>query len=494
MSFFRILSCLVASTFLTLAVSTGAAAAPTQDAEATATALPAELDGIWEGTLDVGAMKLRLVFRISIEESGRVTATIDSPDQGAFGLPVDEVTFEEGRVKLAMRALAASYEGKPDTEWTQLSGRFTQAGHAIRLDLAHVEAPSERARPQTPEPPFPYEEQEVEYRNDADDITIAGTLTLPEGEAAVPAVLLVTGSGAQDRDETIFDHKPFAVIADYLTRRGIAVLRVDDRGIGGTSPGDPAATSVDLSRDVEAGVDFLLGHTRVRDDAIGILGHSEGGMIGPMVAARRDDVAFLVMLAGPGMPCGDLLVEQSSLLMRAGGAPEEAVAQNVKTQRALFALMNDDSLDTAELHAKAREVLQADTNMPIDPTARKTTLDAQLRQVTSPWFRYFVRYDPAPVLEKVTCPVLALNGELDLQVPCNANLAGIATALRKAGNTDFQALALPKLNHLFQECEVGTVAEYAQIETTIEERVLEKIATWITDRTKVASAGAAKGE
>lgn len=484
MPLFRSLICLVAGAFLMLPTTTSLAAA----------SVPAELDGIWEGKLDVGAIKLRLVFRITIGEDGAASATIDSPDQGAFGLPVDDVSFEEGKVKLAMRALAATYEGTPDAEWSKLAGRFTQAGHALPLDLARVEAATERARPQTPKPPFPYEEHEVEYRNETDDITIAGTLTLPKGDDAVPAVLLITGSGAQDRDETIFDHKPFAVIADYFTRRGIAVLRVDDRGIGGTSPGTPDATSVDLSRDAEAGVDFLLSHDRIRNDAIGLVGHSEGGMIGPMVAARREDVAFLVLLAGPGQPCGDLLVEQSSLLMRASGASEDQVAQNVKTQRALFALMDDDTLDTAKLRAKAREIFETDTNMPLDPTARETTMNAQLRQVTSPWFRYFVRYDPGPTLEKVTCPVLALNGELDLQVPCAPNLAGIATALRKAGNEDFQTLALPRLNHLFQECETGTVGEYAEIETTIEERVLAKMATWITERTKVQARDAAKGE
>jgi len=429
------------------------------------------LVGTWEGVGDFGPLRLRIRFHVGTREDGSLGASLVSPDQSPAHVPVASVEVgEDGTVRFDIPSLGASYEGRVDDAAARIEGRFSQSGASFPLDLASIGVPVARKRPQTPEPPFPYREEEVSYPNPAAGNRLAGTLTLPEQGAPFPAVILISGSGQQDRNEEIFGHKPFLVLADRLTRAGIAVLRVDDRGVGGSTGDVAGATSEDFAGDVAAGIDFLSARDDVRADRIGLVGHSEGGLIAPLVATRRDDVAFVVLLAGPGVSGAEILFDQAELLARAAGATDAFVEGNRAQQERIFAILRETA-DPALARQRLREVLDDDA-----------AALAQLDQVASPWFRYFVLHDPAPILRELACPVLALNGELDLQVPCERNLAAIRAALEAGGNPDFEVRAYPGLNHLFQHAATGAVAEYGEIEETIAPQALDDVTNWIRAR------------
>lgn len=332
-------------------------------------------------------------------------------------------------------------------------------------------------RPQDPIKPYPYREEEISYESKEPGIKLAGSLTLPDSGGPFPAVLLISGSGAQNRNEEIMGHKPFLVLADHLTRQGVAVLRVDDRGIGGSSRGPSDVTSLDFAQDVIGGVSFLKSHEEINPGQIGLIGHSEGGIIAPMVAARSPDVAFIVLMAGTGVRGEDVLTRQAELLMRANGASEELIQANIKSQKILFDIMKSTP-DNEEAEKQAREALSK-----INPVIRDAAY-AQMKSALSAWMRFFITYDPQTALEKVQCPVLALNGEKDLQVSARQNLPEIEKALHAGGNKDFKAVELPGLNHLFQACKTGSVAEYAQIEETLSPVALELISGWILEHVR----------
>lgn len=348
-------------------------------------------------------------------------------------------------------------------------------------------ATSAPKRPQHPQKPYPYGEEDVTYENKPAGIKIAATLTLPRGKGRFPAVLLITGSGQQDRDETILGHKPFLVLADYLTRRGIAVLRADDRGIGGTSAGDLMnATTADFAQDVTVGVRYLKSRKEIDPKRIGLLGHSEGGIIAPIVAARNPrDVAFIVMLAGSGVTGEEVLYRQGELILKAEKQSEQIVAAQRKLQERMFAVIKNEK-DRKLAEPKLREAAKSSFVDFPEPqrNALQASIEAQVRMFNLPWTRYFVTYDPAIALRYVQCPVLALNGERDLQVPPKENLEAIAKALKAAGNKDVTVKLLPKLNHLFQTCETGALSEYARIEETMAPEALRLIADWIVRHAK----------
>lgn len=449
--------------------------------------------GSWLGTLDAG-VKLRIVFHIERSADGKFSTTLDSPDQGAKGIRVDETTFADNSLRLTIKSLSGSFEGKlADGE---INGKWTQAGASLPLVLKRTEKVPELARPQMPKKPYPYTEREVTYRNDQANITIAGTLTLPKTDKPCAAVLLITGSGAQDRDESLLGHKPFLVLADDITRRGIAVLRVDDRGVGG-STGDPSAsTTSDLAGDVLAGVAFLKTCPEIDPQRIGLLGHSEGGLIAPLAASRSSDVKFIVLIAGPGVTGEEILYAQGELITRAAGAGDAAVKHQRALQEKMFAIAKEYD----------KQVAAAPQDMPPDPHETEEQIVALLtglasflpedqrkdaeakalakaRPILTPWFRYFLSYDPRPALAKVKCPVLAVIGERDLQVPPAQNMPELEKALKAAGNTDYTLRELPELNHLLQTCKTGSPTEYAEIEETIAPSALELIGTWIVQKT-----------
>jgi pimeloyl-ACP methyl ester carboxylesterase len=332
--------------------------------------------------------------------------------------------------------------------------------------------PVELKRPQEPKPPFPYIAEEAGYDNG--EVHLAGTFTKPKGDGPFPAVLLITGSGQQNRDEEIMGHKPFWVLADYLTRRGIAVLRVDDRGIGGSTGIFRTSTTADFATDVTAGVTYLLSRGDVDKTHAGLIGHSEGAIIAPMVAAKMPQVAFIVMLAGTALP-GDQIVAgqtyQANIL--AGATPEQAAKAREFEAKLL-------AIDVSETDPAAREkkmLALADGE-----TAVQKTLREQMPALQSPWYRYFLAYDPRPALTKVKCPVLALDGSKDTQVGAEQNIPLIQAALKEGGNHDVTVKIFPGVNHLFQDANTGAVAEYATIEQTISPAVLKTIGDWIEKR------------
>ena len=434
-------------------------------------AVPSDIDGIWLGTLDAGATKLRLVLKIANGPDG-LTASLQSPDQSQQWLPANSATRSGDSLNFTIESLGVVYDGKIDAGLNSIDGTFTQGGRPLPLALKRVkdQAELETRHPQNPVKPYPYREEEVTYANKAAGNTLAGTLTIPPGKGPFPAVLLISGSGPNDRDETVFGHKPFLVLSDYLTRKGIVVLRADKRGIG-KSTGDLAhATTADFATDAEAGVQYLKTRAEADPRRIGLIGHSEGGTVAPMLAAGDPGVRFIVLMAGPGVPGDQIIVEQGRLIEEAAGATKEKAAQDADKQRELFALVEKEK-DDAVLGKELREKLAGRV-----PDAQ---IDVAIQQLTSPWMRYTLTYDPATALRKVACPVLALNGEKDLQVSAAQNLPAIKKALEEGGNKQIEIDEMPGLNHLFQTAKTGSPTEYAQIEETISPVALDKVATWI---------------
>jgi dienelactone hydrolase len=434
-------------------------------------AAPSDIDGTWMGSLDTGVIKLRVVFHIVNTEDGLI-ATLDSPDQGIKGMPTTGVTRAAASLKIEAKQISGSFDGTISKDLTTIDGIWTQAGGALPLSLRRVKDLSEleRPRPQNPVKPYPYQAEDVSYENKAQNVTLAATLTIPQGKGPFPAVVLITGSGPQDRDESLLGHKPFLVLSDYLTRKGIAVLRADDRGTAKSTGNFSTATTADFATDVEAGVAYLKTRSEVNIHKIGLIGHSEGGMIAPMVAARNSDVAFIVMMAGPGVPGDEILVEQSLLLSEALGKSHEEAEKDAAEERETLALVKSEK-DDAVLDKELRDKLAGEI-----PEAQ---LGMQLKLITTPWFRYFIAYDPATALRKVKCPVLAINGEKDMQVPPQQNLKAIRKALTEGGNQHFEVDQLPGLNHLFQTAKTGAPSEYAEIEETMSPVALDKMASWI---------------
>lgn len=447
-------------------------------------------EGIWEGPLKVGAVELRLVFKITKSDDGSLKGTVDSIDQGAKDIPITTVTAKDGKVELVLKDLDAKYEGKLEKDDAELKGEWQQRGLKLPLNLKRTKTATVLKRPQEPKKPFPYKEEEVLVAHAKADVKLAGTLNLPQGDGPFPAVFLITGSGPQNRDEELMGHKPFAVIADYLTRRGIAVLRVDDRGVGKSTGKFAEATSEDFTGDALACVAFLKRLKEINPKQIGLIGHSEGGLIAPMAAVQSDDVAFIVLLAGPGVPGEEILYSQGQAILKAAKVPPELLARQRRVQEAMFAIVKAEK-DVAVAEKKLKEFLDKETaalseEEKKEAAKQKGAAEAQIKQVLAPWFRFFLSYDPRPTLRKVKCPLLAITGELDLQVLPKENLAEIEKALKEAGNQDFTLKELPKLNHLFQHAETGSPSDYGKIEETFAPQALELIGDWILKRTKKA--------
>jgi len=447
----------------------------------------ATLEGNWLGAIETSGIKLRLVLKVIKSSDGSLAAKLDSIDQGANDLEVETFKREGKSVRFEAKKFGISYEGALNETGDEISGTFKQGPAALPLIFKRTTVSIKSGRPQDPQKPYPYNEEEVAYENKKDAVKLAGTLTLPRAGGQHPAVILITGSGAQERNETILGHRPFLVLADYLTKRGIAVLRVDDRGVGGSSRGLPSATSENFVGDVLAGVEYLKTRKEINPKKIGLVGHSEGGMIAPLASVRSKDVAFIVLMAGPGQTGEDVLYTQSALIQKTGGAAPEAMRLNTAALKNIFAIMKaepDNKFAEQQIRAsleKQASELNEEQRKIFAPI--KTAAESQIQMTLSPWFRYFVVYDPRPTLEKVKIPVLAINGENDLQVASKENLEIINAALKKGKNKDFTVKNFPKLNHLFQTSETGSPVEYSTIEETIAPQVLEFIGDWIVKRT-----------
>jgi pimeloyl-ACP methyl ester carboxylesterase len=439
-----------------------------------------DITGQWNGILNVQGMQLRIVFNIDNAENG-LTATMDSPDQHARGIPVTLVNFENSTLNLMASKLGLEYVGvlKPDNT---IEGTFKQSGMSVPLKLSReIAEKKEIVRPQEPKKPYPYYEEEVTFKNVGAGITLAGTLTLPQKEGVFPAVVLISGSGAQNRNEELMGHKPFLIITDFLTKNGIAVLRFDDRGTASSEGNFKTATSNDFATDVNAGVEYLLSRKEINKKKIGLIGHSEGGIIAPMVANNSKNVAFIVLLAGTGIPGDQLLLLQQQLIGKVLGMSDTDLQQSEKINNAVFEMVKkSDSIDQlkTDLTNFLKQEMKDNPDKPKD-MSDDDFVKIQLNRILNPWMLNFIKYDPATALKKVKCPVLALNGEKDMQVPPKENLSAIKEALEEGGNKKVTIVELQGLNHLFQECKTGSPSEYATIEQTISPVALNEILTWI---------------
>jgi hypothetical protein len=445
-----------------------------------------EIIGQWNGALKIQGMQLRIVFHISKTDTG-YSSTMDSPDQGTKGIPVTSTTFDGSKLKIEMTNLHIEYNA--ELKGKVLSGIFKQNGMEFPMDLTKEVIEKEVVkRPQEPVKPYSYYSEDVVFQNEKDKIALAGTLTMPSKDGVFPAVILVTGSGPQNRDEELMGHKPFLVLSDYLTRRGIAVLRFDDRGVFQSKGDFKSATTADFSNDAESAVAYLKTRKEINPNKIGLAGHSEGGIIAPMVAARSKDVKFIILLAGTGIRGDKLLLLQQELIGRASSKSEAGIQKTREANAKAFEIV---------LQSKTIESLKSDLEKFLakimkdqpDENKPKGMTDAdyialQVNQITTPWMQYFIKYDPAIALEKVKCPVLAINGSKDLQVAPKENMEAIAKALKKGGNKKVTIKELPGLNHLFQECKTGSPAEYAGIEQTFSPVAMEEIASCILQTTK----------
>ena len=457
-----------ALTFLTLAIC--------------CSALAQDITGQWHGLLEIPGSPLRLV--LNIEKSGLgYSSTLDSPDQGAKGIPVDTTTFAKGQFHISSKALGLTYSA--EFVENKLLGTFMQGGMTLPLQMSRtaMEKPIQN-RPQEPTEPFPYYSETVNFENREAGIVLAGTLSLPEETGNYPVVVMISGSGPQDRNEEIAGHKPFLVIADFLTRNGIGVLRFDDRGVGESKGDFKTATSNDFASDVQSAVSFLKNRKGVDADNIGLIGHSEGGVIAPMVASKSNDVDFIILMAGTGLPGSDILAMQGKLIGKAAGQSDEVVERSAMIRQNMID-MALASEDMATLRADMTAYLKAESKKPESKSLVPEATDVdqlikgQVDFMATPWMVYFLRHDPAKVLEEVQCPVLAIIGENDLQVPAKENLSAIGNALKRGGNTKVTVKELPGLNHLFQESQTGSPSEYGSIEQTFSLMALNMMAKWI---------------
>lgn len=428
----------------------------------------AQIEGYWKGQIDLGGQQLEMAFNIKAAENG-YSATLDVPAQGAFDVPVDKTVFQDNHLQMTLSAMGASYSGTLKGE--AIEGEFTQHGMAFPLNLARGEKEAPKARPQDPQPPFNYRAEEVTFANKKEGNTLAGTLTIPEGDGPFPAVVLVSGSGQQNRDEELMNHRPFWVIADYLSRRGVAVLRYDDRGMGGSTGEVLNATSMDFSYDAEAAFNFLLNRKEINASQVGILGHSEGGIINFMVAERRPEVAFLVSLAGPAVNGIEVLKEQQAAILRAQGMTEEMVQFSGNANAQMFDII-EASNSRVEADTLLRQLLKG-------WGYNEELTEQTVGQMASPWMYYFLKYDPTDAIVKTNCPALLLNGSKDLQVLASQNLPAYEKIIAEHGKTNLTLREMPDLNHLFQHCETGSPTEYVEIEETISPEVLEAIVEFV---------------
>ncbi|RPH35701.1 alpha/beta fold hydrolase, partial [bacterium] len=337
----------------------------------------------------------------------------------------------------------------------------------------------------TAEEPVPYKEEEVKFPNGP--LTLAGTLTLPPVPGKHPAVVMITGSGPQNRDEEIFGFKPFKLIADALTRRGIAVLRYDDRGVGGSSGNPAEATTEDFAKDALSAVQYLQNRVDIDSKQIGLCGHSEGAIAAPIAADRSHDIAFLVLLAGPGVPGDTLILWQLVTLARAGGMNENELGEAVALQHQIYDAVRSGQ-GWEEIHAsmsaqigRSMSTMSPEQREAMGDSARfvASTTDAKLRSARSPWFTFFISYDPAPTLRRIQCPVLALFGELDMQAPPRLVMQPLETALRGGGNKDVTVQVLPGANHLFQAAATGYPSEYSTLKKEFVPGFLDTVTAWV---------------
>lgn len=458
-----------------------------------------DLTGSWAGSLPAGGINLHIVFNISKNADGSLKSTMDSPDQKAFGIACSKTTQVKDSLMIEIAIIGGGYKGQWDGK-DGITGTFRQGGGQVALSLKRINAGDKAALSkdpvhlQTPKPPFNYVSEDVEYDNADKSVHYGATFTRPKGDGKYPAVIIISGSGTQDRDGTILGHKLYWVLADYLTKNGIAVLRVDDRGAGKSTLGNDIkdATSRTFSYDVETSLNYLLTRNDVDKKHVGLIGHSEGGIIAPMVAARRKDVNFIVLWGAPEVGGLKINTAQNAYALKQAGANETQInAYSELNNKILGLFASSPNVDTLDARiapvfntwqkAQTPETLTALHAGNISAPAVFPQFNQLYNKV---WMRYFVTYDPTTDLSKVKCAVLAVNGEKDTQVDATSNLGLIKDVLTKNGNKNFEIKPLPGLNHLLQTAQTGDLSEYEKIEETISPDAMKIISDWIKMHTK----------
>jgi len=436
------------------------------------------VEGLWQGALETRGLRLRYQLHVSHDSEGELIGALDSLDQSVSGLPAINVTQKDSAFHFEIPAMGGTYDGALNAEKNAMAGSWSQSGQTASVEFKRSDQPLELRRPQNPTKPYPYREEDVTFSNASAKVTLSGTLTLPKGSGPFPAAVLVAGSGPHDRDESLENHKPFLVLSDFLTRQGIAVLRYDKRGIGKSTGSADSATTLDLASDTAAAVDFLKSRKDIDSAHVGLIGHSEGAMIAPYLAAHSKDVAWVVLLAAPVTKGQDTLLNQSELIARASGLTEPEILASLDFDRNAYNLVREEK-NPAALTEKLKSFVKSSG---LDGVMPPTVLEPQLRMLTSPWFRFFLDYDPLPSLQNTKCPVLALYGQKDLQVPAKTNLPLLQKALSDADNTQADIRQLADLNHLFQHAYSGSPAEYGAIEETLSPQALQIISDWLQPR------------
>jgi len=441
-----------------------------------------DISGDWSGKAKRGDKEITFVFNIK-QEGANYSSVMNVPTFRISGMKPAVTTFTNGKLTIDGSNLGMSYIGDFNSELQQFEGHYKEGGIEMALNLKKgaVQVADQR-RPQEPVKPYPYYEEDVMFPNKEANISLAGTLTLPNNEGKFPVVILISGSGPQDRDETFMGHKPFLVLADHLTKQGIGVLRFDDRGQGESTGDFGSATTEDFSKDVLSAIAYLKTRKEVDKKNIGLVGHSEGGIIAPLAANNSNDVAFMVLLASTGISGAELSVIQSKTLRQFPVKDEKAYEENARKAIAIVTSDKSESEIKTELTAHYNNFLRpilSDLNVP------EKNIDAfisnQVNTSIKPWSRYFLQYNPADEIEKLQIPVLSLNGSKDTQVDAEINQDGIRQALIKGGNKDYKILELENLNHFFQECDTGKMDEYRKIEQTFSPIALKEISSWVLE-------------
>lgn len=451
-----------------------------------------DITGQWNGAIDIRGTSLTIIF--NIEEDGEgFTSTMDSPDQGAKGIKTTSTQYADQKLTITADLLGIKFDAELSNDGSQLNGTFNQGPMSLPLVMTQskMEKKKKDLRPQDPVD-FPYEREDVKFHNEIDNIDLAGTLTYPSEGNFEKVVILISGSGPQNRDEELapFNHRPFLVLSDYLTRQGIAVLRYDDRGVHESEGTQAGATSMDFAGDVESAVSYIKSRIDLNEKQLGLIGHSEGGIIASIVASRNDEVDFITLLAGPGTTSDQLLLDQGQLIGKAEGAPQEVLDANYKiTSKAYSHILDNDALGKDDLKKDLTQIFHDNLNIfpegMIESIGDKDAfVNGQVSAMIDDWFLYFLKCNPADYLTKVTCPVLAINGGLDLQVPADDNLEAIQNALTQGGNDNVTIKKFENQNHLFQTAKTGSPSEYKEIEETMNETTMSYISEWISNRSK----------
>ena len=414
-------------------------------------------------------------LHVAHDTDGQLVGALDSLDQQVSGLPATGMELKEAAFHFEIPSVAGTFDGTLNPAKNKLIGNWSQTGADSKIEFVRSDQPFELRRPQTPSKPYPYREEEISFSNAAAGVTLAGTLTLPKGAGPFPAALLIAGSGPNDRDEALANHRPFLVLADHLTRKGIAVLRYDKRGIGKSTGSADQATTVDLAADAQAALTYMKSRKEINPAKIALIGHSEGAMIAPLVAAQSKDAAWVVLLAAPATVGEATFLNQSELIGKAADLTDEQLEASLNFDQVAYDLVRTEK-DSATLREKLKGLVK---ETGLDAAMPPVLLETQLRMMESPWFRFFLDYDPLPNLKSLQVPVLALYGQKDLQVPAKANLPLLKQALQDAGNKDADVRELPDLNHLFQHAYSGTPTEYAAIEETFSPDALQIISGWL---------------